>query len=224
LESTISRYSIPPERIYNIDETGINIGQHRSSKLVIDAGIKSVFRKELGNQEWASVIECINADGTAIKPLVVFIAGQMDRSWMNSVDNAGWIWATSEKGWSNWRIGLDWLHRCFDPQTRPQDPSKEQLLICDGHESHVYSKFVTYSRENNIILLLLLTCPHFFRNTASRRWYFNPLKACYSEYYGQLLSTGVCRMQKAEMVDATCAQGGMRSRPAMSKELLESIL
>ena len=62
IRDTITRYSIPPNDIYNFDETGFAMGLVSTAKVVTRAeyyGRRSVL--QLGNREWVTAVETVNA-------------------------------------------------------------------------------------------------------------------------------------------------------------------
>jgi DDE superfamily endonuclease len=62
------------------------------------------------------------------------------------------ILACSENGWSNDKIGFEWLKH-FNKYTTLIRAYR--LLILDGHDSHAIFIFTNYARENKIVLLYL---------------------------------------------------------------------
>ncbi|KAF8240461.1 hypothetical protein L208DRAFT_1233069, partial [Tricholoma matsutake] len=68
-QDAIKPYDIPEENIY---EKRIQLGIGARVLALVDCDQKTVQQVEEGNQELATVIECVCADGTAICPSVVF--------------------------------------------------------------------------------------------------------------------------------------------------------
>jgi fumarate reductase subunit C len=58
-----------------------------------------------GNQEWVTIIECINALGLAIPPLVILKAIMHQATWYNVIPQ-DWSISVSENGWTTDKIGL----------------------------------------------------------------------------------------------------------------------
>ena len=74
------------------------------------------------------------------------------------------------------------------------------MLICDGHESHVSSKFVSFCIEHNIELVLLV--PHSSHLTQPLDVaVFSPLKHAVSRELDRLLRLGIIRLEKVEFVE-----------------------
>ena len=160
-EKTIEEKNIAIENIYNMDETGFAIGAVQRSYVVINKQSKTRYQAQPSRQEWASVMECICADGGSI-PLFIILKGEKVMSfWIPTVAlDLNWHFGASQKGWTSNVLGYEWLVRVFDPMTRPAESNTTRLLICDGHDSHISAKFVAHCIENDICLFLLL--PHSF--------------------------------------------------------------
>ena len=63
LKKTIEEKNIRIEDMYNMDETGFSIGTVQDSRVVVNKASKTRYQAHPGRQEWASVLECICADG-----------------------------------------------------------------------------------------------------------------------------------------------------------------
>src|SRR5438046_7214084 len=67
------------------------------------------------------------------------------------------MFSCNSKGWMSNIHGLEWLRRCFEPATREHVNNGQdwRILICDGHESHVTSRFLAHCLQHHIHVLLL---------------------------------------------------------------------
>ena len=63
--------------------------------------------------------------------------------------------ATSENGWTDNELGLNWLKKCFEPATAKYPHGEYRLLIVDGHASNISTEFIKFCNEKKIILLCL---------------------------------------------------------------------
>jgi hypothetical protein len=104
-----------------------------------------------GNRENVTTIECICANGTSLRPLVIFKGQRIQQSWIDG-DPLGADYAATPNGWTDNNIAVDWLEKTFDEQTKDNYPSC-RLLILDGHNSHLSYRFLTYARNRNIIII-----------------------------------------------------------------------
>ncbi|KAF6527778.1 hypothetical protein HZS61_008080 [Fusarium oxysporum f. sp. conglutinans] len=154
IENTIAKYGIRLDDIYNFDETGFMMGMIASGMVVTGAERRGRPKSvQPGNREWVTVIQAINAEGRAIQPFIV-VAGQYHlANWYQESNLPGdWAIATSQNGWTDNEIGLEWLKH-FDRYTAKRSNSRYRLLILDGHESHHLLDFEEYCKENKIITL-----------------------------------------------------------------------
>jgi hypothetical protein len=118
-----------------------------------DKKAATLFRTQPGQRESATVIECIGH--TVPPPMVIFKGKAHMLGWFRHQQQIpqNWAFAVSQNGWTNQDIGLDWLQRCFEPHTRPQNANQKRLLLLDGHNSHTSLAFTEFAERNNIILL-----------------------------------------------------------------------
>ena len=156
IQNTIAKYGIRSDDIWNFDETGFMMG-------LIMAGIavtgserqgrpKSV---QPGNREWITVIQAINAEGQAIAPFIIGSGQYHLANWYRESNlPPDWVIATSQNGWTNNELGLEWLKH-FDRSTTNRSTGPYRLLILDGHESHHSADFERYCQEHKIITLCM---------------------------------------------------------------------
>ena len=90
LHTTIEKYNILPENIYNMDETGFAIEEREVSRVIINVRIWQQFQAKLGQQESVSVVECVCADGSVLLPLVIFKAKKLSTEWIPADIHSDW--------------------------------------------------------------------------------------------------------------------------------------
>jgi hypothetical protein len=194
--------------MYNMDETGFAIGVVERSYVVVNKESKKRYRAQPGRQEWASVVECVSADGGSIPPFIILKGEKVTSSWIPTVAlDLNWHFGASQKGWTSNALGFEWLVRVFDPVSREKSQNRTRLLICDGHDSHVSAKFVAHCIEHDICLFLLL--PHSSHLLQPLDvGVFSPLKTAVSADLDRLIRVGVTRLEKVEWVESY-----IRARP-----------
>jgi hypothetical protein len=77
VEQTKAKYGICDEDVYNFDEAGFTMGKI-TTQLVV-TGLERRGRPkavQLGNREWTTVIQGINATGWAIPLFLIFTKGE----------------------------------------------------------------------------------------------------------------------------------------------------
>lgn len=81
LEDLIASYQVQSANMYNMDEKGIQLGIGSKTAALVDRDQKQVQKIELGNRELITIIECVCADGTTLRPSVVFQGARRDLRW-----------------------------------------------------------------------------------------------------------------------------------------------
>jgi hypothetical protein len=65
-----------------MDESGFAIGETQSSRALVNIREESSWKVISGRQEWITAIECINAAGEAIPPLLIYKAKHTNSAWI----------------------------------------------------------------------------------------------------------------------------------------------
>ena len=107
----IAKYGIQNADIYNFDETGFAMGVISSEMVVTSSERRQKGRKvQPGNKQWATLIECICADGSSIPPFVIVAGKTHLSSWYeNSPLPNNWAISVTENSWTTNEISLEWL-------------------------------------------------------------------------------------------------------------------
>ena len=69
---TCERYSITLDQIWNMDETGLQMGVVGRSMVVVPRADGKRWMQQPGNTNWVSVLETIRGLGRVIEPFLVF--------------------------------------------------------------------------------------------------------------------------------------------------------
>ncbi|RAL64783.1 hypothetical protein DID88_001380 [Monilinia fructigena] len=70
------------KNIYNMDEIGYAVGETESTRIIVDSTLKSNWKVTAGKQEWITVLECVNADGGSLPPVIIFKAQNTNTAWI----------------------------------------------------------------------------------------------------------------------------------------------
>ena len=103
-----------PENIYNMDETGVMLSMLGSVKVLVGKDDARNYRGAGVKRTMVTAIECISADGRSLLPLIIWSASTHRSNW-TTYPTPGWHYACSESGYTDSKIGLEWLKRVFDP-------------------------------------------------------------------------------------------------------------
>ena len=143
-----------PPRLYNCDETGITIVQHKHTKMWGLKGrlqISSVQSAERGSL--VTVVICVSPTVQFTPPLLVFPRKNMKQELMNGTPPAS-IHACHPSVWLQSEIFSQWfLH--FIKHTKPtkDDPV---ILVLEGHYPHTRNlEVITLARENHVDIICL---------------------------------------------------------------------
>ena len=150
LRKVIQEEGILPEDIYNMDETGFQIGVGKDQLVITKRKRAHYFGLPI-NRESATAIEAIRGNGEVI-PLFIILSGSVHMGkWyqIDQLDKHSSI-TVSPTGYTNDQISLDWIKH-FDTRTKTQTVGRKRLLIMDGYGSHHTTQFLQYCDDNNII-------------------------------------------------------------------------
>jgi hypothetical protein len=67
------RYGIELYDIANMDEKGLPLGQIQGEIVLFDKTMRPPVAPSTGITKWILIIECVTADGRAIKPYIIHI-------------------------------------------------------------------------------------------------------------------------------------------------------
>ena len=103
-----------------------------------------------------TAIACGNAEGRVILAHLI-IPWKTEKKLhgfdLESIDSRSQLkganFSVSDIGWTKDGIGKLWFTQTFLPSI---DPERPQLLVCDGHNSHNNVEFLTFARDDNIII------------------------------------------------------------------------
>ncbi|KDR65049.1 hypothetical protein GALMADRAFT_82338, partial [Galerina marginata CBS 339.88] len=143
IERFIVSLGIDPKNIYGMDESGFPTAYNGKERVVGARGTKTQHKQGGADRENITAVVTICADGTSVRPLIIFKGKNIKESWTEG----------NNRGWTDGNIGRQWLEQVFDAETKEKAAGQTRVLLLDGHSSHYTLDFIDYARENNIILL-----------------------------------------------------------------------
>ena len=198
--SQIEKYKYKFSDIYNMDKSGFGVGEEQAIKVLIYLDSVKKEKVVLDKQEWVTDIECISAASESLTPLLIFKGEYINTRWISEQTPNGWFFAISQNGWISDDIGLQWLVKVFDPQTREKAVGCRRLLIADGHSSHIKADFIAYCMENDIDLMIMPPhCSHILQPLDVG--VFSAFKLCYTYATHALSRLSSQRIPRAEWVE-----------------------
>ena len=83
-EAILDHRQIKPKNIYNIDESGLQMGETGREMIISDASnpSNSTSVKEPDSERWNTSLKCISALRKAINPLMIFTGQNVWTSWL----------------------------------------------------------------------------------------------------------------------------------------------
>ena len=111
-----------------------------------------------GSRESISLLAYVNALGAKGTTCLLYQGASQDlqSSWVEDLDEEyPAFFGCTEKGWTNDAMGLEWLRKVFEPETKERAVFRRRLLILDGHSSHVNLAFLELCDKFQIIVLIL---------------------------------------------------------------------
>jgi hypothetical protein len=186
--------AVARENVYNMDETGVMFSILGSVKVLIGKADMRAYRGARVKRTIVIAIQCISADGTYLKPMVIWPATTHRGNW-TTYNTPGWHYACSESGYTNSKISLEWLKRVFNPQTRERAYGKPRVLICDGFGTHETLEILEHCFTNNVLLCRLPSHTSHKLQPCDIA-VFSPLKVAYRDNVERMERGGVNTISK----------------------------
>jgi len=208
LQEKWEKYKYAPHNVYNLDEKGFLIGILKKMRRIFTKAWyergKLQGAAQDGNRTWITLVACVCADGTSLPPALIYPAssGDIQDSWLNDYQpEDDCFFTSSETGWTNNELALDWLIRVFDRVTKPKADHglSPRLLLLDGHGSHINMDFLEACHKRNIHVAAYP--PHTtHRLQPLDASIFAPLVIYYSQELDNWIhrTQGLCKMNKAQ--------------------------
>ena len=149
-KAVVSEHGIVTDDIWNMDETGFQIGVGKD-QMVVTKRRRAHYFSLPTNRESATAVEAISATGRVI-PVFLILSGVMHMSnWyrLKELDKDTVI-GTSPTGYSNDELSMAWIQH-FETHTRKGTIGSKRLLLMDGYGSHCTQEFIQYCDDNGIL-------------------------------------------------------------------------
>ena len=108
LEVLYSRHSYSPDRIWNCDETGVQIGRNGGGHVIARKGAQNVQSIVLDKREWLSMLVCINAGGASIPSFYIFCGKRFCKNYIQKCE-PGATMAMEQKAWMTSYLFSKWI-------------------------------------------------------------------------------------------------------------------
>lgn len=176
LEKVLSEEGIPPQRIYNMDESGLTTVQ-KPSKILAQKGKKQVGALTSAERgQHVTVAVCGNAAGNLIPPTLIIPRKNFKHEYFDGAP-PGTLKLCYETGYMVGELFFKWMQHFVS--SVGCNPANKVLLILDGHASHKNLDALEYAKTHGVIPLCLPPhCTH--RMQPLDVSFFAPLDAYYN--------------------------------------------
>ena len=197
----IGKYGIVTDDIYNFDEVGYAMGLIGTTCVVTSSDRRGrPVTLQPGDREWVTSIECVNSSGWALPPMLIFAGKVHISTWYQNTEiPRDWMIALSDNGWTNDKLGLEWVQTVFDPITASHTVGTHRLLILDGHGSHATPEFDLFCKEKDIITLCMPAHSSHLLQPLDVGC-FSPLKSAYRRLVAAGIRAGINHVDKPEFL------------------------
>ena len=199
-DKVVARYGIQDADTWNFDETGFRCDIARNDWVVTRDRVRRIYSKNPDNRESLTAVECINATGLDIPPMLILTRVNILEPFVNNDLNDDVLITVSESGYSNDYLALQWLYH-FDKHSKKVQRGGWRLLIMDEYGSHHTREFLAYCETANIIPFGLPShTTHLLQPLDVV--IFQPLKHWHSEAVNEAMQTGDENFTKIEFLAA----------------------
>ncbi|OQR86326.1 hypothetical protein ACHHYP_10670 [Achlya hypogyna] len=149
LAAVIAKY--PAASVWNCDETGVCAQGRRPPRVVCPKGMRANCVRS-SDRENVSLLACISASGEALLPMYMF-AGKRKKACSFEGGVKGMSIAMTDSSYIQSHIFMAWI-KWFIAFVSGRGP---QLLILDGHFSHLSPDLLHFAHANGVAIFTLPT-------------------------------------------------------------------
>ncbi|XP_072392442.1 uncharacterized protein [Diabrotica undecimpunctata] len=186
-DTVMTKYNFPPNRIHNMDETGISTVQ-KPGKILAPRGQNQVGRVTSWERGKNITVVCAMSVSEMYTPPMFIYPRKRMSPLLQRGGPPGAIYRCSHNGWSNEDLFLDCLkHFQRTTKSSEEDPL---LLLMDNHGIHISLPYYDFCRSNHIHVVSLP--PH-----SSHRLqpldvsFYGPLKNAFNKGRDNFMKTNV---------------------------------
>lgn len=157
LEKVMAENHYGPDRIYNVDESGLCIVQSRCPEVVSMRGKRQVGALTSAERgSLVTIVLCMNAAGDFVPPMIIF-PRKKSSDQLKKGAPAGSLFAFHPSGWIQTDLFTKWFDH-FLEKTKPS-ATNPILLVLDGHHTHTRNLDVILKAKERFVTILCLP-PH----------------------------------------------------------------
>ncbi|KAL8330733.1 hypothetical protein RB593_001619 [Gaeumannomyces tritici] len=150
----VEEYQIKPENSWNSDEIGFRVGVFQGSLVWCYTDIEAWYQSDPDHRNLVTIMETCSAAGATIPPFIIMAGIYISEKHVRNSLDPGTTLTTSENGWTDDLIALDWLDH-FLQHAKPASPDEYRLLLIDNHGSHLTLPFWEKCQAEKIVIFPL---------------------------------------------------------------------
>ena len=143
-----------PWLLWNLDESAFQASRAHE-QVYVGRRQRNAYAREASQTRGSfTVLFCCNAVGQYLAPYTILKGkGLMSNHVKGGYPGAGYGY--SDSGWMMDYNFASWFEQAFVPETRVRAAGRQQILLFDGHNSHLSYKTIRIAMDNNIVLIAL---------------------------------------------------------------------
>jgi hypothetical protein len=151
LRAVFEKHNFPPNRIFNLDESGLSTVPNKLTKVIAEKGKRIVGKIVSADRgQLLTVVCCFSRSGVYVPPAIIFPRKRMCNE-LYSEAPIGTLSLMSDTGYMKKDLFVQWLHH-FQNNVKATE-TDPVLLVSDNHISHCSLEAVIFCRVNHITLL-----------------------------------------------------------------------
>ncbi|KAL8318525.1 hypothetical protein RB597_005688 [Gaeumannomyces tritici] len=195
----VEEYQIQPENSWNSDEIGFRVGVFQGSLVWCYTDIETWIQSDPDHRNLVTIMETCSAAGVTIPPFIIMAGICISEKHVRNSLEPGTTLTTSENGWTDDLIALDWLDH-FLEHAKPASPDEYRLLLIDNHGSHLTLPFWEKCQAEKIVIFPLP--PHTTHKLQPLDvGIFSTFKAAHQRDLARQIEQGAVDYDRAEFFD-----------------------
>ncbi|XP_031336978.1 tigger transposable element-derived protein 1-like [Photinus pyralis] len=174
-----------PACIWNCDEIGVQLN-NEPGKVIAAKGSKDVHVVTSAEKgETITVLACCSAEGQFLPPYCIFNGVYAKSQHLKSAPPGTVIKMNKKSAYITTELFMDWMTQHFIPRK----PTGKNLLVLDGHASHMNSADMLQIASDNDIIIVCLPSHTTHYLQPLDRVVFKPFKTYFKDACAKMVST-----------------------------------
>src|SRR5262249_17025463 len=140
--------NVTPDRVWNLDESGFQVGETAGGYVIAPVGSENVLTGSTSDR--VTVMETISADGKILEPLLIYEGVNPMEDWVPKQREQSALLSMTGTSYINSKVFIAWITEYF-----PVLEDEWQILIMDGCKAHTPVEVMEWAWKHHILLLYL---------------------------------------------------------------------